>query len=56
LTVSDIEGFSQKGGMVEFAVGKDQRVHLYINRNNAEKVRLKIDNRLLNLSEIGRPQ
>ncbi len=51
LTVSDINLFAQKGGMVEFD-RKDDRVALSINPGQVEKGKLKMSSRLLQLATI----
>jgi hypothetical protein len=54
LTVSNIPSFSKRGGMVEFSKGRDQRIHLYINRAALDAAGLTVNSRLLNLAELGR--
>ena len=54
LTVSNIQNFTQRGGMVEFSRAKDGRIHLYINRDALDSSDLKINPRLLNLAELER--
>ncbi len=54
LTVSNIDRFTDLGGMVEFSRGKDRRVHLYINRTALDTAGLTVSGRLLNLAELGR--
>ncbi len=51
LTVSTIDHFIQKEGMIEFAVQKDQRIHLYINGSATRESGLTISDRILNLAE-----
>ncbi len=46
LTISDLGGFAQTGGMIELIV-VGERVHFDINRYNALKAGLKIDSKLL---------
>ena len=54
LTVSDMEGFSEVGGMVEMLMGKDGRLHLYVSRDALAAAKLNVNPRLINLSELGR--
>lgn len=51
LTVSDLPGFSQKGGVIEF-VKKDNNLKLQINIAHAKKKNIKISSRLLKVSEV----
>ena len=46
LTVSEIGGFTQAGGMIEFVFDED-RVRFDINRDAALRAKLRIDARLL---------
>lgn len=55
LTVSDITGFTQRGGMVELATREDKRIHLYINTRLVNEEGLRIQSRLLNLAERSTP-
>jgi len=56
LTVSDVEGFAEVGGMIEMIMGKDGRMHLYISRDALADAKLSVRPRLINLSELGRTQ
>lgn len=51
LTVADTAGFAAMGGMVDFVLA-DARVHFEINREQAEKARLRISAKLLALAQI----
>jgi hypothetical protein len=56
LTVSDIEGFSRKGGMVEFALQDDRKaVQILINRRAASQKRIDFNAQLLRLARIVEP-
>lgn len=50
LSVSDLDGFSSAGGMIQLVI-RDQRVRFRINRAAAEAAGLRIDARLLSLAE-----
>jgi hypothetical protein len=50
LTVSDIDGFAHDGGMIEFAMGADRHIHLYINQRAVSASGLVIQDRLLRLA------
>ncbi len=52
LTVSDITGFAEQGGMVTLAMGSDQRIRLEINRHAAQQADLHISARLLALARL----
>lgn len=52
LTVSDIEQFAERGGMVTLATGADQRIRLEINRHAAQQANLRISARLLALARL----
>lgn len=52
LTMSDMEGFSRRGGMVELATQKDQRVHLLINKNAVEYAGLDIEQSMMKLAQL----
>ncbi len=52
LTVSDIEAFAERGGMVNLATGDDQRVRLEINRQVAQQAGVNISARLLALAKL----
>ena len=57
LTVSDIPGFCQGGGMIDFEL-LEQKVRFEINPEAAERARLKISSKLLSVAKIvreGRP-
>lgn len=51
LTVSDINGFATRGGMIHFVTDK-QRIRLKINVDAARAARLTISSKLLRLAEI----
>lgn len=52
LTVSDIDSFAARGGMVEFTTRNDRRIHIRINRQLAQASGLVIQDRLLRLAEL----
>lgn len=54
LTVSDIEGFSNKGGMIEFSQPYEKRIHVYLDRDITEQSHLRIGDQLLRLVEVRR--
>lgn len=51
MSVSDIEGFAKKGGVIGF-VTRYNKIILQINPSTAKKSSLKISSRLLELVEI----
>jgi predicted DNA binding CopG/RHH family protein len=51
LTVSDLESFETRGGMIAL-VRKDRRIHPRINIDTVEKSKLKISAKLLNLATV----
>lgn len=51
LTISDIRGFAQKGGMIQLYT-KNQRLKLRINLDNVQKENLKIKASLLRISDV----
>ncbi len=51
LTVGDMEGFAERGGVVNFFM-KENKVRLCINPDAAEQANLKISSKLLNVSQI----
>jgi hypothetical protein len=51
LTVSDMPGFAEAGGVVQFAV-EENRVHFFVNREAATQARLRISAKLLTLSQV----
>ena len=53
LTVSDIPGFCQGGGMIEFEL-LDQKVHFAINPDAGDRARLKLSSKLLCVARIVR--
>lgn len=53
LTVSDIEKFSQKGGMVEFA-RSENRIRLHFNQSAIDRERMYVGEQLLKLAEAKR--
>jgi hypothetical protein len=55
--VSDIPGFCQGGGMIDFEL-LDQKVRFEINPEATERARLKVSSKLLSVAKIvreGRP-
>ena len=55
LTISDIDGFAQSGGVIGF-ITKNNKVALAINPGAAERAGLKISSKLLKLAEIAGDQ
>lgn len=56
VTVSDLEGFAQAGGMVEFAVrGDGSGVQLLINRKAAQRQGVEFNAQLLRLARVVEP-
>ena len=55
LTVGDMERFAELGGMINF-INDQNKVHFEINVDAAERARLKIGSRLLNLARVIRSQ
>jgi hypothetical protein len=53
LTVSEIDGFTKNGGIINFYV-ENKRVRFEINTDNAKKMGLKISSKLLKLAKIVR--
>jgi hypothetical protein len=53
LTVSDIPGFCQGGGMIDFEL-LDQKVRFEVNPGAAERARLKVSSKLLSVAKIVR--
>jgi len=51
LTVADMDGFPQRGGMINLTRDKE-RIRLEVNPGNAERAGLKIRSELLRLAEI----
>jgi hypothetical protein len=51
MTVSDINKFAEKGGMVELSM-QDRRIHLYINPGAASAAGIRIEDRMLKLSTL----
>jgi len=51
LTVSDIQGFARKGGMIEL-VRKEKKIRFIINLDSVHRAGLVISSRLLNLATI----
>ncbi len=54
LTVSDADGFAERGGIIGFKL-EEQRVRLQVNLTAAERAQLRISSQLLRLAEIVRP-
>lgn len=50
LTVSDIRGFTNQGGMIELSTGRDRRIHMYVNKGAIDAAGLEISERLLKLA------
>ncbi|MGD0694030.1 MAG: YfiR family protein [Terriglobia bacterium] len=55
LTVGEMEGFAQRGGMINFVI-EQERVHFEVNVEAAERAGLKISSKLLSLAKIVREQ
>ena len=53
LTIGEIEGFAESGGIINFVVKKN-KVHFEINLNNAERARLKLSSQLLSVARVVR--
>lgn len=51
LTVSDMEGFVEEGGMIRLMRGADDRISFEINPRSAEAAGLKLSSKLLNLAK-----
>ena len=51
LTISEIPGFAQQGGMVNFYL-EDQKVHFEINPKSASRTGLRVSSQLLRLSRV----
>ena len=51
LTVSDIDGFAEAGGVMQFVI-EDSRVRFVVNLAAAEKARLRISSKLLALARV----
>jgi hypothetical protein len=51
LTVSDIEGFAEAGGVVQFVI-EDSRVRFVINLEAASRAKLRINSKLLALARV----
>ncbi|MEJ0061631.1 MAG: YfiR family protein [Alphaproteobacteria bacterium] len=54
LTVSDIDRFTERGGMIELSKGDDRRIHLYVNRQAMAAAGISIEDRLVKLAELVR--
>jgi hypothetical protein len=54
LTVSDIDGFAERGGMIGFAI-EQNRVRFHINTEAVERANLQISSRLLKLARVVTP-
>lgn len=52
LTVSDVDGFAEKGGVIELFTTEDNKIRFKINLRSAEKSGLKISSELLKLAVI----
>jgi hypothetical protein len=51
LTVSDIDGFAEEGGVIQFVIEED-RVRFVINLEAASRAKLKINSKLLALARV----
>jgi len=51
LTISDIEGFAQRGGVIGF-IALENKIHFAINVDAAQRLGLKISSKLLRLAKI----
>jgi hypothetical protein len=51
LTVSDIEGFAERGGIIGFTI-EQKRVRFYINTGAADRAGIQISSRLLKLARL----
>jgi len=51
LTVSEVEGFAERGGMVNLVAGQN-RINMEINREVARQARLSISSQLLKLAKV----
>jgi hypothetical protein len=54
LTVSDIDSFAERGGMIGFAI-EQNRVRFHINTDAVERANLQISSRLLKLARLVSP-
>ena len=54
LTVSDLKGFAEQGGMIGFRITQDGRVAFDINLPRVEKTGLRMSSQLLKLARIVR--
>lgn len=52
LTVSDVDGFASRGGMIEMYTDANNKIHFKINRDVVVLSGLNISSRLLSLAEI----
>ncbi|MBI1326185.1 MAG: DUF4154 domain-containing protein [Alphaproteobacteria bacterium] len=52
LTLSDIKGFSSKGGMIEFALSPDNRIEIYLDRNMIQRSGLRIGEQIIRLAKV----
>lgn len=52
LTISDIRGFARRGGMIEFTMKEDQRIHILINRAAISAAGIRIQSRITRLAEV----
>jgi hypothetical protein len=50
LTVSEMEGFAQKGGMIQFTTNSENKVRFEINPSAARRANLRMSSQLLNLA------
>jgi len=51
LTVSDMEGFTQKGGIIRFFT-RENKIHFRINLEAAKRANLSISSKMLRLAEV----
>lgn len=55
LTLSDMRGFARQGGMIEFTMKDDQRIHILINRSAVRAADIRIQSRITRLAETVGP-
>jgi hypothetical protein len=54
LTVSDVDGFAERGGMIRFVTDRN-RIRLQINPESVEAAHLTISSKLLRVAEVITP-
>lgn len=52
LTVGEDDAFLQKGGLIDFKLKEDDKIHLEINLRMAQKVNLQISSKLLGVADV----